>query len=450
MKNPFFYFLLVFIFYGVSSCSDIDRADSLRLNNNFKEAAKLYQKAADHGDGYAMWRLSNLYYTGRGVDYNEEQAVALLRKSADTGCEKAICDTLIAHIKGYYFFTKDPQSVFNEYVKFSENSEDPDVRARYAGLIYDGVEGFLEQDHEKAEEILNEIEDKSNERYLHTMGFIYCHGTTQTEIDENKAIELWEKCKDYHLIGNLYECGGSQVKKDINKAIEYYKKGVECESSVSMRELALVYTRESTDSVYGKYRDTKSAKILLQNAIKHGNGDACDDLGQWYSAGKNGVEIDEKKAAEYFIKAYKYHSTNGSVNAGTTYLTGRGCDQNLQKCIECWEWAAERGSSEAAYRLFNIYSDRTPKFDLNRARFYIEKAAKLGNASACYVLGKNYYYGTDLCKEDVPLAFSYIKKAADQGHYEACYFVSQMYERGQGCEVNMKLAKEYERKSQGE
>lgn len=449
MKHYLNIFLLVLFFIGIISCSDIDKADSLYKDNHFKEAAELYKKAADQGDGYAMWRLSGLYITGRGVDYSEAKALKLLRESAEVGCEKAICDTLRAHIHGFYHLKKDPQSVLDKYVKFAEQSKDPYVQARYAALYYNGVEDLIEKDQDRAEKILNEIQDKSEDEYLRTMGFIFCNGTLQTEINEAKAIEFWEKCKNYYKIGQLYEHGGSQIKADIDKAVEYYKKGIECESSISMCNLARIYSSESTDSVYGEYRDIKSAERLLQNAIKHGSGDACDILGSWYTEGTN-VAIDEKKAFEYFKKGYEYGSANSALNAGTSYLMGVGCKKNVQKGIECWEYAAELGNSEAAYRMFTIYVDEAIGVDIDKAKHYLVRAAKLENATACFDLGRNYYYGSSICDENIPLAFTYIKKAADLGHHEACAFVAYMYKNGQGCERNLKLQKKYEKKFIGE
>ena len=62
--------LVIAILFVLSSCqSDVEHADSLRLENKFDEAAQLYQKAADEGDAYAMWRLSNAYANGDGVDF---------------------------------------------------------------------------------------------------------------------------------------------------------------------------------------------------------------------------------------------------------------------------------------------------------------------------------------------------------------------------------------------
>ena len=61
MKHLVF-ILFIGLIVGLSSCqSEIEQADSLRLQNKFDEAAKLYQKLSDEGNAYAMWRLSIAY-----------------------------------------------------------------------------------------------------------------------------------------------------------------------------------------------------------------------------------------------------------------------------------------------------------------------------------------------------------------------------------------------------
>ena len=77
--------LVIAILFALSSCqTDVEHADSLRLENKFDEAAQLYQKAADEGDAYATWRLSIAYGNGDGVDFDLEKAFTLLKEAVTT------------------------------------------------------------------------------------------------------------------------------------------------------------------------------------------------------------------------------------------------------------------------------------------------------------------------------------------------------------------------------
>lgn len=70
------FFLIAFIAIMVVSCqSDAEKADKLRLNNEFDEAVVLYQKGANAGDAYSMWRLSNAYGNGDGVAFDQKEAL---------------------------------------------------------------------------------------------------------------------------------------------------------------------------------------------------------------------------------------------------------------------------------------------------------------------------------------------------------------------------------------
>lgn len=59
MKRTFLFSIIIFALTLTLCQSEIEKADKLRLENKFEEAAALYQKLADKGDAYAMWCLSN-------------------------------------------------------------------------------------------------------------------------------------------------------------------------------------------------------------------------------------------------------------------------------------------------------------------------------------------------------------------------------------------------------
>ena len=54
-----------------------------------KKAARLYHRAADLGDVYAMNNLGGLYSSGRGVKLDKKKAVRYFRMAADRGQPRA-------------------------------------------------------------------------------------------------------------------------------------------------------------------------------------------------------------------------------------------------------------------------------------------------------------------------------------------------------------------------
>ena len=109
MKRLYVLVMFIATFALISCQTDSEKADKLRLENKFDEAAELYQKAADEGDAYAMWRLSNAYDNGNGVDLDEAKALELLKQSAQAGCEEAKCDLAFAYMFDWYNIGKDEE-----------------------------------------------------------------------------------------------------------------------------------------------------------------------------------------------------------------------------------------------------------------------------------------------------------------------------------------------------
>lgn len=64
-----------------------------------------------------------------------------------------------------------------------------------------------------------------------------------------------------------------------------------------------------------------------------------------------------------------------------------------------------------------------------RFKNYYEKAADKGNVNAQYYIGKLYYKGKGIEKDDKK-AFEYLKKAAEQGHVDAQYYLGKCYYDG--------------------
>jgi TPR repeat protein len=50
-----------------------------------KKAMEWYQKAADLGDGNAMWHLGGIYYEGRFTTQNYREALRWYERAAETG-----------------------------------------------------------------------------------------------------------------------------------------------------------------------------------------------------------------------------------------------------------------------------------------------------------------------------------------------------------------------------
>ncbi|RNC73240.1 MAG: sel1 repeat family protein [Desulfuromonadales bacterium] len=105
--------------------------------------------------------------------------------------------------------------------------------------------------------------------------------------------------------------------------------------------------------------------------------------------------------------------------------------------------AAQRGNSDAAFRLALMYLNGTgtPRNRSEAAR-YMKMAAERGHQRAQYYLGTFYYEGTGV-KEDRQAAALWIRKAAEGGDAEAQYAYGMLLLSGDGVPVDKVTAMEW-------
>lgn len=434
------------------SCqSDTEKADKLRLENKFDEAVALYQKAADAGDAYAMWRLSNAYGCGDGIDRDEVKALELLKKSADAGCEEAKCFLAEAYIFDWYNIGKDTnkgKKMLDDLVKTTSNST---VLSEYAILFFmDGSP--YGQDDEKVIRILKKVEDKNNPYYLYLMGGIYECGTDKIEINAEKAIEYYTKAFENgirrsasRLVG-IYYNGCGNVKADKAKVIEWLNRGIESNETDCMNYMANFCLSE--DSTYHDLHNPQRAVELYRRAAKHGEGSAFFKLGNLYFDGEF-LPKDDKKAFENWKKGCELKNDDATSNLAYCYIYGVGCEKDEEKGIEFYKLAVKYGSGFSANNLYECYLKGAygVEQDIDLAKEFLLKAAELEDPNGCYRLGLQYYLGKEPFSKNESQAFVYMKKAADKGHVDACGMLALFYERGIGVDKDPKKAKEYKDKT---
>ena len=129
----------------------------------------------------------------------------------------------------------------------------------------------------------------------------------------------------------------------------------------------------------------------LQKLAAAGDADAQVKLGVTYSTGVN-VEIDKKKAAEWYTKAAEQGSALGQWNLAFLYVRGEGVEEDEKK-----------------------------------ARELLKKAAAQGYAPAEYDIGMMYFYGIG-GKRSRSEALEWMQKSAAQDYREAITFLKSQGE----------------------
>lgn len=444
-KGLLLMFVCSVLFLSFSSCQNkAKKADELRLKYEFEEAAKLYKEAADEGDAYAKWKLSQAYFVGEGVEVDGKKGFRLLAEAAKAGLEEAKAGLARWYIEGSSTKTDidKGKKMMDSLVETSTNAF---VLSSYAEMLMSGNSAY-EKNEKKAIKILESVDDKDNPFYLYDMGIVYYDGI-DNDIDYQKALEYFSKAFERgrfntaYLCGTIYYYGGHNVKKNMNKSVEWFKKGVQTMDADCMRSLGQIYC--STDE---KYRDVNSGIKLLENAAELGNTDAMNYLSVCYEKGEN-VDKDDEKSFKYAKQAFDRGDAEAGFLLGLRYCDGVGCKKNEQKAVEIWEMAADLGSGGAAN---NVYVYYNKKNNFVKAKKYLFLSAKLGDDMGMCNLARHYYLGDNLVEKNLKQAFIYAKRSADLGNPGACALTSYMLENGEGCDVNPKEAKKYKKKATGE
>ncbi len=141
-------------------------------------------------------------------------------------------------------------------------------------------------------------------------------------------------------------------------------------------------------------------------------------IGYCYSHG-TGVELNYKKAIEWYKKASDCGDSTAQCNLGYIYQNGLGVDTNFAKAISYYTMAAMQNNIDAQCNLANCYM-HAPHSIRNEALAiqWYHQAAEHGSADAQYNLGICYEQGYGVAR-DIEQAIKWYSRAAEQGHNDA-------------------------------
>jgi len=167
-----------------------------------------------------------------------------------------------------------------------------------------------------------------------------------------------------------------------------------------------------------KKEDSERGQMMIEVSASSGFPMA---VAECHFCGWNGLEEDEKKAFEMYLKIEKetngYHWAQRSL--GVCYRNGYGTEQDYDKCFEFATKAAEQGNGLAMHGLGICYKigQGCEKNDTKSFEWH-EKSAQLGDSHAMYWCGVSYKDGTGVTK-DVNKAKEWLTKAVAQNNVDA-------------------------------
>lgn len=288
---------------------------------DFDKALKYYLKAADSGDGEAMFRLGRIYIKGFGYDkynvpYNLDLGIEWMKKAGKAGNIEAM--KYLADI--YAFGFRDIGSEFTEAVYwFKKAVEHGDEDALDKLMDYYWTKsGDNEIFAKEAFKFYQSSADKGNVRGIERLADCYASGRGVPR-NKYKAIEWFKtaaNCQSTYAmywLGNIYGFGidKNDSDRDIEEGIRWHKKAFDRGLKESKDEIEkLRYSMIQLADSYSEKEDYPNAvkwyKKFGESNLSHRQyGRYHFALAETYRYGLD-VTQDLQEAIRYYLTAIEY------------------------------------------------------------------------------------------------------------------------------------------------
>ncbi|TPW14368.1 MAG: hypothetical protein FD130_1382 [Halothiobacillaceae bacterium] len=360
---------------------------------NYKEAAKWYQRAADQGHPTAQNNLGFLYANGLGVLKNFELAYKWLNLAAAAGHKEAI--------KGV--------EEMRQKLSVKELAE---TEAKLGWMYYRGW---------------SVTQDSREAAGMYAAGDGVAVNYPEAEKWYNAAALQGHPQAQYKL-GELYKKGPPGITKDLARAYAWFYVAAEAGVAAAQTELLLVKNQLPPEQLpivnnrigvfylqgLGVTPDYQAAKKWFELSAKEGYMGGQYNLGLLYQGGL-GVKADDATAVEWYLKAAQQGHALAQNNLGVIYQKGINGKQNNAEAIKWYRKSAEQGVSGAQTNLGVMYylGVGVPQ-SFSEAQHWLLAAAKQGHARAYETLGRIYYLGHGVEQNNVE-AYKWLTLAADAG-----------------------------------
>lgn len=355
-------------------------------------------------------------------------------------------------------------------------------------------EGSPRQDSDKTDS--GKLYIERSDRYMEACTFLY--GSDETEPDFEQALRLFLKEGEggnalaMHDLGRMY-ADGLGVNMNTETAFAWHEKAFSAfldieankesryvEYRIGKMHAAGLGTEQDYAEAAGWFemaasQNHKYAQYSLAGLYYQGQGVSQDyemafqlygkaavqrfpyayyELAKMYRDGI-GTEKNADEAELNFEEAFygfkrleeQNHDDKLQYRLGQMLYTGTGTEKDIPAAIEYLEKAARLGNVHAQYMLGRIYSDTdSGHVNSEKAVEWLTKAADSGNSMAQYALGKFYRDGTHVAK-DIGKAVELFTKAAEQNNSFAVYQLGKLYLLGEDIPKDVESAVKWLTKS---
>ncbi len=421
---------------------------------DYAQAIKYAQMAADAGDAVGMSLLATMYYLGSGAEKDLEQARYWAQQAADQ--ENNAGYTIL----GLIYYDEENYLFAKAYLEKGAQLGNNRAREALAEMYHEGK--GVEKDAEKARAFLTDaIADGDEEAKLllslynlkdnHNDLDAVAHD--EQSIDSNDPIAL--------LILSARYKEGMGVEQDLKKAFQLCKKAADMGYAPAQYDLASYYRHGQ-----GTAKDDREAFNYLLKSAKQDCDIAYGTLSDCYYFGR-GTAVNYPEARYWAEKGVEKDDTIAYYIMGIYYYQGAATAPNYEKALSYFQKCADLGSSDGLYGCFlcHHFGDdaiRNGVLAFKELKQAVELFQKNGiestniplayyNMGICYQNGegtakdtkKAFYWFTKAAKEQNNDNDPNVKKAIGSAQYNVAYY----YYNGIGTAVNKAKAKYWLKKS---
>lgn len=176
-----------------------------------------------------------------------------------------------------------------------------------------------------------------------------------------------------------------------------------------------------------------------ERAATHNNAEGIFGLGLCYKKGL-GVEKDEKKAFQCFLKATDLGLLDAQFELAEAYQDGKGVQMDSARAFDLYYKSAQKGHKISEFMvgwyLLRSYGEIDSTFTVTRRRDTVKafewlmKSAQQGYHPAQRRIGAFYESGINPCVRNIEKALEWYQKAAKQGNDKAVFAIGRLYANG--------------------
>ena len=373
----------------ISACAYLGKMyyEGTGVAQNYNEAFKCFQKAADNGVTGAYTWLGVMYYDGQGVAQNYEKAFLWTKKAAENGAANAYVGLGVMYCNGQGVVQN-----YNEAFKWFQKAADNGIAyaCAYLGKMYYEGTGVA-QNYNEAFKWFQKAADKGIDDACAYLGKMYYEGTGVAQ-NYNEAFKCFQKAADngvtgaYTWLGVMYY-DGQGVAQNYEKAFLWTKKAAENGAANAYVGLGVMYCNGQ-----GVVQNYNEAFKWFQKAADNGIAYACAYLGKMYYEG-TGVAQNYNEAFKWYQKAADNGAADAYVGLGVMYCKGQGVAKNSNEAFKWFQKAADNGVASAfAYLGDMYYAGDGVAQNYNEALKWYQKAADNGITTGIYYFLADMFY----------------------------------------------------------